>query len=88
MYDRFGGFGRYYYEVVMINVPETDGYMITSNSLIDTYGYLYVNSFNPLNIEENLLAGDDNTAGINQFQILSLLQSTETYFSILFLLLN
>jgi hypothetical protein len=68
-YDRFGGSAKYYYEAIKISVRVTDGYYIGSNSTINTYGYLYLNSFNPLNIAENLIAGDDDKGGDSQFLI-------------------
>jgi hypothetical protein len=60
-------------------VPVTDGYYIGSNSTINTYGYLYLNSFNPLNIAENLITGDDDKGGDSQFLIEMELISTKTY---------
>jgi hypothetical protein len=78
-YDRFRGSAKYYYEAIMISVPVTDGYYIGSNSTINTYGYLYLNSFNPLNIAENLITGDDDKEGDSQFLIEMELISTKTY---------
>jgi hypothetical protein len=81
-YDRFRGSAKYYYEAIMISVPVTDGYYIGSNSTIDTYGYLYLNSFNSLNIAENLVTGDDDKGdkgGDSQFLIEMELISTKTY---------
>jgi hypothetical protein len=78
-YDRFGGSTKYYYEAIKISVPVTDGYYIGSNSTINTYGYLYLNSFNPLNIAENLITGDDDKGGDSQFLIEMELISTKTY---------
>jgi hypothetical protein len=78
-YDRFGGFGIYYYEAIMITVPETGGYAVESDSSIDTYGYLYLNSFNPLNIEENLIEGVDDYMEQYDFRIVYGFESTKTY---------
>jgi hypothetical protein len=64
----------------MISVPETGYYyLFGSNSSMDTFGYLYSNSFNPLNIEENLIDGDDDNAGDFQFLIQYEFKSTKTY---------
>ncbi|CAF4025477.1 unnamed protein product, partial [Rotaria sordida] len=78
-YDRFGGFGMYYYEAIMISVPETGYYAVGSNNIINTYGYLYLNSFNPSNIAENLITGDDDKAGNSQFAIVYEFKSMTTY---------
>ncbi|CAF3722778.1 unnamed protein product [Rotaria sordida] len=78
-YDRFGGFGMYYYEAIMISVPETGYYAVGSNNTINTYGYLYLNSFNPSNIAENLITGDDDKAGNSQFAIVYEFKSMTTY---------
>ncbi len=69
----------YYYEAIMISVPETGYYWIGSDSSINTFGYLYSNSFNPLNIEENLVTGDDDKADDLQFLILHKFDSTKKY---------
>ena len=78
-YDRFGGFGIYYYEAIMISVPKTGFYGVTCNSSIDTYGYLYLNSFNPLNMAENLITGDDDKGEDYQFLLQHIFRSTDTY---------
>ncbi|CAF3061034.1 unnamed protein product, partial [Rotaria sp. Silwood2] len=79
VYDRFGGFRMYYYEAIMISVPETGNYGILSESSMDTYGYLYLNHFNPLNIEENLIAGDNDKGDNLQFGIGYNFKSTKKY---------
>jgi hypothetical protein len=78
-YDRFGDSDKYHYEAIKISVPVTDGYYIGSNSSIDTYGYIYLNSFNPLNTEENLIIGDDDNGDDSQFLIEMEFISTKTY---------
>jgi hypothetical protein len=60
----------FYYEALEVNVPEIRYYTIQSSSNIDTYGYIYESSFNPLNPTENLLADDDNGGASNrQFKL-------------------
>lgn len=54
-------------------------YAISSDSLIDTYGYIYKDHFNPLNPTENLISKDDGTCGHNQFKLFLNLQSSVTY---------
>jgi hypothetical protein len=79
IYDRFGGSGKYYYEAIKISVPDTGYYSFGSESEINTYGYLYSNSFNPLNIEENLITGNDDATQNLQFYVQHRLTSTKTY---------
>ncbi len=52
-----------------MNVPEIRYYTIQSSSDIDTYGYIYESSFNPLNPTENLLVDDDDGGGNRQFKL-------------------
>jgi hypothetical protein len=57
----------------------TGNYSFTCYSPVDTYGYLYANSFDPSNVNVNLLV-QDNDSGVNfQFYITILLQSGGTY---------
>jgi hypothetical protein len=60
-------------------VPKSGDYFITSYSWIDTYGYLYADSFNPLNREENLITGNDDDASSSQFSLPINLQSMKRY---------
>jgi len=60
-------------------VPETGYYVLGTNSTINTFGYLYLNSFNPLNIEQNLIQGDDDKGDDGQFVISYEFKSTKTY---------
>ena len=79
VYDRYGGSGKYYYEAIKISVPETGFYSIGSFSYMDTFGYLYSNSFNPSKVEENLITGDDDTAEKAQFLVQALFTKGKTY---------
>jgi len=54
-------------------------YTITSNSSIDTYGYIYNTSFNPALPSENMLLSDDDGGGDHQFKLLLYLQSIIKY---------
>lgn len=54
-------------------------YVISSDSLIDTYGYIYKDHFNPLDPTENILSQDDGSCGHNQFKLVLYLQSSVTY---------
>ncbi|CAF3499626.1 unnamed protein product, partial [Rotaria sp. Silwood2] len=46
---------------------------------MDTYGYLYINSFNKAILSFNLLVEDDDSAGGVQFKLTHVLQSGVTY---------
>lgn len=52
---------EYYYEAIEINVSETGGYSIISNSTMNTYGYIYENNFDVFNLTKNLIAEDDES---------------------------
>jgi hypothetical protein len=60
MYSRVCNLRNFYYETFEVKVPEIRYYTILSSSDIDIYGYIYENTFNPLNTTENLLTSDDN----------------------------
>ncbi len=79
MFTRYGGSGIFYYEVIQIIVSVTGNYSFTCYSPVDTYGYLYTNSFDPSNVNVNLLAQDNGSGGNFQFYITILLQSGGTY---------
>ncbi|CAF4712329.1 unnamed protein product, partial [Rotaria sp. Silwood2] len=68
-----------YYDTFELTVPMASSYMITSDSLIDTYGYLYNCSFIPTSPFTNLLAFDNDFGGNEQFQFTVFLQPALTY---------
>jgi hypothetical protein len=49
-------------------VIQTGYYVIRSYSRIDSYGFLYKNTFNPLNPSENLLSAEDDSVFDLQFR--------------------
>lgn len=62
----------------------TDTYSFATQSYnsqgnIDSYGYIYQDSFNPSNPSMNLLKSDDDSAGNLQFGLTVLLQPDTTY---------
>ncbi len=60
--------------------PDTTGrYVFTSNSSMDTYGYLYNNSFDPFYPSRNLIVYDDDSNGNQQFRINVTLKSWSKY---------
>jgi hypothetical protein len=70
----------YYYDAINITVPLLGNYTLTSISEFDSYGYLYVNNFDPLNMSNNLLEeNDDANVNNEQFQITYTLQPAMTY---------
>ena len=79
LYSRENISATYYYNAIQIHVPISDDYVLTSSSEIDTYGYLYMNSFNPQDTTSNLLSKDDNNGGNKQFSISHKLYSSITY---------
>ncbi|CAF1137083.1 unnamed protein product [Adineta steineri] len=60
---------QYYYEAIQVNVIKDGSYTILSKSRIDTYGYIYKNSFNPFNALVNLMAYNDHSCANDQFRL-------------------
>lgn len=67
------------YAAILINVTISGLYRITSQGLLDTYGYLYSPRFDPQCISCNLLMSDDDSAGGVQFELLAILQNSTLY---------
>lgn len=79
-YSRTGcGLVNYRYIVVGINVSETNYYLITTNSQMDTYGIIYGKIFYAHNPRLNAILEDDNSGHNNQFKILIRFQMNTTY---------
>jgi hypothetical protein len=66
---------------VRYGINTTGSYTFSSISGMDTYGYLYKGSFDPLNPNANQLAANDNgsTSSSRQFQITTTLGADITY---------
>ena len=63
-----------------IKVPESRSYVVRSNSVIGTYGYIYENSFDSLNPAKNLIASDNDGGDLNrQFKLEIPLYTNTTY---------
>jgi hypothetical protein len=58
----------YYYDAIQVDVFREGIYLIESHSLIDIYGYIYKESFNPSNPNRNLLSHNDDSGGHQQFK--------------------
>jgi hypothetical protein len=59
-----------YYETLQIIVNTNGSYVIWSESKIDTYGYIYKNTFNPLKPSDNLLAEHNGSCSQGQFKFI------------------
>jgi hypothetical protein len=75
------GFGslNYYYEAIQVDVFANGCYNITSNSTIDTDGYIYEDNFNLMIPSGNLLSRNDRSFRSNQFELLTRLQVNSNY---------
>jgi len=70
---------RYYFESIQVNVLIKGTYIFTSNSSINTYGYLYDDQFNPADLSLKLISENDDSNGQGQFRITAILQTGQTY---------
>lgn len=69
----------HYYDRYIINVNVAGYYLIRSTSSLDTYGYLYTNSFVSTSPLTNLFASNDDDGGNNQFKLEVFLQPNVIY---------
>ncbi|CAF2844334.1 unnamed protein product [Rotaria sp. Silwood2] len=69
----------YFYQAIQFNVSMNGNYTIGCNSSIDTYGYIYNNSFDPFYPIGNFLAEDDDSGDNNQFLFSIFLQTLTRY---------
>ncbi len=70
---------NHYYKAIQFKVVKDGCYMLTSNSTLDTYGYVYKDIFNPLDPTMNLISKNDNNLRDNQFELISSFQSNTAY---------
>ncbi len=68
-----------YYESIQVKVNTTGYYSFRSYSTIDAYGFIYRNTFNPLNPLENLLHREDDSGSDLQFTLDIRLSGGMTY---------
>ncbi|CAF4517254.1 unnamed protein product, partial [Rotaria socialis] len=78
-FTRYGSTGTFYYQAIQINVSVTGNYSFACFSAANAYGYLYVNTFDPSNVNVNLIAQNSGTGGNFQFYITIVLQPGSTY---------
>lgn len=69
----------FYYQAIEITVSTAGYYTLLCNSAMDTYGYLYNNSFNYLLPDLDILSSDDDSGGNHQFMFTIPLQSLLKY---------
>ena len=70
---------EYFYEAIEINVSETSDYSISSNSIMDTYGFIYENNFDVFNLTKNLIETNDDNGCDGQFKLTKQLRIETRY---------
>ncbi|CAF3810862.1 unnamed protein product [Adineta steineri] len=76
-YSRTGcDLSNHYYEAIQMHVNDSRYYTLNSDSSIDTYGYMYTDSFYPTGRFTNLIMKDDESFGEHQFEMRTFLRST------------
>jgi hypothetical protein len=81
-YNRLdGGSSGHYYEAIQVIVNRTGTYELTSASYnnMDTHGFLYNGTFDPLSPSTNLIMRDDDGAGNGQFKLTAFLEAGVPY---------
>jgi hypothetical protein len=68
-----------YYESIQVKVNTSGYYSFVSDSGIDTRGFIYKNTFNPLNPSENLLYAEDDSCSDLHFRLNIRLSGGMTY---------
>ena len=58
----------YYYEIIEISVRTPGMYYFKGSSLMDTYGYMYLTTFNPANPSVNIWSEDNDGTDNRQFR--------------------
>ena len=69
----------YYYVAFEISVVVASNYSFSTESNINTYGYIYNNTFHPDNSSLNLLIVGSNNSGNGQFKLTVFLQPWTSY---------
>ncbi len=79
-YSRTGcDLSDYYYEAIRILVNESDYYTLSSNSSMDTYGYIYKKNFYPFSPSINLILENDESSNDGQFGLKVFLRTNTVY---------
>ncbi|CAF4031138.1 unnamed protein product [Adineta steineri] len=79
IYSRDCRKSNYYYETIRVNVVENAYYALSSDSAMDTYGYIYKDDFNPLNPFEKLLSQNYRSCSYEDFNLIVYLHSDTKY---------
>jgi hypothetical protein len=69
----------YYYKAIQVHVSTHSSFSLASKSSVDTYGYLYDSSFDPVFPSSNLLLQDDDGGSNGQFKLTCLLEPDSIY---------
>jgi hypothetical protein len=70
---------NYYYEAMQVNVGETGCYSFGINSSVDTFGYIYLDTFNPLFPSRSLIIQNGERLNNMQFKHPTRLHASVTY---------
>ena len=70
---------NYYYEAIRMNVTETGEYTLFTESDINTYGYIYFDTFDPKNPSTNQKSKSYGNCGGLQFKFVIQLHINTTY---------
>ena len=62
-----------------MKADRTASYTLSSKSHMDTYGYIYTDSFDPFNSSLNLFSSDGNSCSYGQFRLTVNLQADAVY---------
>jgi hypothetical protein len=79
IYNRNCDKQNFYYESIQVKVIKSGYYSFCSYGTIDAYGFIYRNTFNPLNPLENLLHEEDDSDSNLQFRLNIRLSGGMTY---------
>lgn len=82
LFQRVGGYSDeyYYYTAFQITVSTSGTYSFTTDSDLDTVGYLYDSSFDPSDPTANLITDDDDNGDIHlQFLVEAFLHAEHNY---------
>ena len=69
----------YYYQALQLKVPASGTYRFQNDSTIPMYGYLYQDTFNPLDSSRNLLVENDDECGKDGLWLNSSLSFNASY---------
>jgi hypothetical protein len=68
-----------YYEAIYMNVVANGCYSFSNNRGVDTFSYIYKDTFVPLDSSINLISRSDNSLNNTQFQLTTYLQTNTSY---------